>query len=69
MSDKRARTAKVKMGRPVRYNGKTNECTFLLDDASTEFIQGEAERLRCSRSDALVELLRKVRRCRKDEMA
>ena len=64
MADKR--TTK-KMGRPVRYGNKTNECTFLLDDASTQVIAEEAARLSCSRSDALVELLRLVRRCRKQE--
>lgn len=61
------RTPKPKMGRRVRYSGRTNRCEFLLDDASEEYIAAEASRLSCSRSDALVELIRRVRRCPRDD--
>jgi len=56
---------KVKMGRPVLYEDKSLKLTFLLDQASTKTIDEEAERLVCSRSDALVDIIRHFRSCRR----
>lgn len=51
----------TRTGRPVRYAHKTHERTFMLDDASDALINDTALVLRCSRSDALVHLLRAVK--------
>lgn len=53
------------MGRPVLYEDKSLKLTFLLDQASTKTIDEEAERLVCSRSDALVDIIRHFRSCRR----
>ena len=51
----------TRTGRPVRYKGKTIERTFMLDAASDTLIAETALGLRCSRSDALVYLLRTIK--------
>jgi hypothetical protein len=62
MSDKEVTK---KMGRPVRYDGKKIERTFLLTEDGDEVIEEVAQELKCSRSDALEDLLRRLPRRRK----
>jgi len=53
-----------KMGRPTRYD-KGLVRTFLIDQDAEDLVNEHAESLRCSRSDALVDLLKQNRQRRK----
>jgi len=53
-----------KMGRPALYQ-KDLVRTFLIDQHVEDVIDDHAEQKRCSRSDALVDLLKRTPRRRK----